>query len=99
VLTLLDFAMGLPIWLFSTLVILNSPFPYSPVTSYSLSSSSSSEILDASDQEAKKKKKRENKKKKNKQGGNQPTTIVSVDNVGNPTNIGRKPKFLPRAVL
>jgi hypothetical protein len=69
------------------------PFPSSPIVSSSLSSSSPGEILDASNQEAKKKKKRKNKKKKNKQGGNQPTTVVSVDNVENPTNIGRKPKF------
>jgi hypothetical protein len=69
------------------------PFPSSPIVSSSLSSSSPSEILEASNQEAKKKKKRKNKKKKNKQGGNQPTTMVSVDNVKKTTNIGRKPKF------
>jgi hypothetical protein len=110
-LTLPRFTVRLPIWLFSTLMVPNSPvatqessphqenqphidpFPSSPVTSSSLSSSSPGEIIDPSNQEAKKKKKRKNNKKKNKQGSNQPTTFMSVDNVENPTNICCNPKF------
>jgi hypothetical protein len=72
------------------------PFPSSPIVSSSLSSSSPGESLDASNQEDKKKKKRKIKKKKDKKGRNQPTIVHhvgSVDDVGKPTNTGRKPKF------
>jgi hypothetical protein len=72
------------------------PFPSSLVVSSSLSSSSLDEILDASNQEDNKNKKQNIKKKKDKKERNQPTIVHhagSVDDVGKPTNTGRKPKF------
>jgi hypothetical protein len=69
------------------------PLPSSTIVSPSLSSSSPSKIIEASNQEDKKKKKMKSKKNQNKQGGNQETTVVRVDNIAKPTNIGPKPKF------